>query len=233
MKKLAIIPAFNESVNLLRVVEDLKNNTEGYDYVIINDASVDDTKEICEKNGLHFLDLATNLGIGGAVQTGYQYAWNEAYDLAVQIDGDGQHDAALLNQMEEALLKGAEQPDMVIGSRYIDREGFQSTGLRRMGSRWLSALIRLLTGTKITDPTSGLRMCRRNVIEMFAERYPWDYPEPETTASLLSRGYKVTEVPVKMRERQGGKSSISNPLKALYYMVKVSLGIMIEVTGGK
>ena len=233
MKKLAIIPAFNESVNLLRVVEDLNASTEGYDYVIINDASTDDTKEICEKNGLHFLDLATNLGIGGAVQTGYQYAWNENYDLAVQIDGDGQHDAALLLQMEAALLKGKEKPDMVIGSRYIDREGFQSTGLRRLGSRWLSALIRLLTGTKITDPTSGLRMCGRNVIKIFAENYPWDYPEPETTASLLSKGFKVTEVPVKMRERQGGTSSLSNPLKAVYYMVKVSLGILIEVTGGR
>lgn len=232
MKKLVIIPAFNESENLLRVVEDLKEHTDGYDYVIINDASTDDTKEVCEKNGLHFLDLATNLGIGGAVQTGYLYAKREDYDIAVQIDGDGQHDASALTNMEEFLLNSEEKPDMVIGSRYIEHDGFQSTGLRRAGIRWFSFLIRLMTRTKITDPTSGLRMCRKEVISMFAEKYPWDYPEPETTASLLAKGYKVAEVPVTMRKRQGGKSSISNPFKALYYMLKVSLGIMIEVIGG-
>lgn len=233
MKKLVIIPAYNESENLLGVIRDIRENAPGYDYVIINDASTDCTKQVCEENHLHYMDLATNLGIGGAVQTGYQYAWFEGYDLAVQIDGDGQHDASTLLDLERALLSEEAPADMVIGSRYIDRQGFQSTPLRRAAIRWLSFLIRLLTGVRITDPTSGFRICRRNIIERFAGKYPWDYPEPETTAALLAEGLKVTEIPVEMKERQGGTSSLSNPFRALFYMVKVSFGIIIEVLGGR
>ncbi len=232
MKKLVIIPAYNESLNLLHVIEDLREHAKGYDYIIINDASTDATKEVCETNRLHYLDLASNLGIGGAVQTGYQYALYEGYDLAVQIDGDGQHEASSLLQLEEALLSGDKPADMVIGSRFIDKKGFQSTTLRRAAIRWISFLIRLLTGVRITDPTSGFRMCNRKVIELFAKKYPWDYPEPESTTGLLARGMKVIEIPVEMKERQGGKSSISNPFSAFFYMIKVSLGILIEVLGG-
>ena len=161
MKKLVIIPAYNESENLLRVIRDIEVNAKGYDYIIINDASTDSTRDICEENGLHYLDLATNLGIGGAVQTGYKYALVEGYDLAVQIDGDGQHDAASLLLLEEALLGGDTPADLVIGSRFIDKKGFQSTRLRRVAIVWISGLIKLFTGKKITDPTSGFRMCRR------------------------------------------------------------------------
>ncbi len=232
MKKLAIIPAFNESKNLEQVVADLKTNAPGFDYIIINDASEDGTKELCEQKGLNYLDLASNLGIGGAVQTGYQYALYEGYDIAVQIDGDGQHKAESLLVLEKKLLDPEISPDMVIGSRFIDKKGFQSTHLRRFAIGWLSGLIKFFTGAKITDPTSGLRMCKRNVIEIFAKKYPWDYPEPESTTGLLARGMKVTEVAVEMRERQSGKSSISKPLSALFYMIKVSLGIMIEAIGG-
>lgn len=214
------------------MIRDIEAHAEGYDYVIINDASTDGTKELCEKYSLHYLDLASNLGIGGAVQTGYQYAALEGYDLAVQIDGDGQHDAASLLELEEALLSGDPKPDLVIGSRFIDKKGFQSTTIRRVAIRWISFLIKLLTGCRITDPTSGFRICRREVIEIFAAKYPWDYPEPETTAGLLSRGYLVTEIPVEMKERMGGKSSISSPLSALFYMIKVSFGIMIEAMEG-
>lgn len=230
MKKLVIIPAYNESENLLKVVEDIRTNAPEFDYIIINDASTDQTREVCIKNRLHFLDLATNLGIGGAMQTGYRYAEKEGYDLAVQTDGDGQHKAACFFEMEKVLLAGA---DMVIGSRFIDRQGFQSTQLRRQAIRWISWLIRVLTGKKITDPTSGLRMCGRKVIEIFAKKYPWDYPEPESTTGLLSRGLRVEEIPVEMQERQGGVSSFSNPFRALFYMVKVSIGVVIEAIGGK
>ena len=233
MKKLVIIPAYNESLNLLSVIEDLKEHAKGYDYIIINDASTDGTKDVCETNGLHYLDLASNLGIGGAVQTGYQYALYEGYDIAVQIDGDGQHEAASLLKLEKALLSEEQNADMVIGSRFIDKKGFQSTKLRRAAICWISFLIRILTGVKITDPTSGFRMCRRSVIEIFADKYPWDYPEPESTTSLIVRGMKVIEIPVEMKARQGGKSSLSNPFSALFYMIKVSLGIVIEVIGGK
>lgn len=231
MKKLVIIPAFNESENLSSVVADIRENAPGFDYIIINDASTDNTKEVCEEEGLNYLDLASNLGIGGAVQTGYQYALKEGYDIAVQIDGDGQHKAESLVKLMAVLA--AENCDMVIGSRYIDKKGFQSTALRRFAIRWLSGLIRVLTGTKITDPTSGLRLCNRAVIEVFANKYPWDYPEPESTTGLIASGFTVKETAVEMRARQGGRSSLSNPLSALFYMVKVSLGIVIEAIGGR
>lgn len=233
MKKLVIIPAFNESENLLRVIRDIEQNAEGFDYVIINDASTDGTRAICEENRLHYMDLTSNLGIGGAVQTGYQYAYYEGYDLAVQIDGDGQHEAASLLDLEAAMFSETPPADMVIGSRFIEKQGFQSTAIRRVAIRWISFLIRVLTGARITDPTSGFRICNRKVIEIFANHYPWDYPEPETTAGLLARGFRVREIPVEMKERQGGRSSLSNPFHALFYMVKVSFGVIIETFGGR
>lgn len=233
MKKLVIIPAYNEAENLPHVIADIRTHAADYEYIIINDASTDATKAVCEENGFSYLDLASNLGIGGAVQTGYQYAYLQGYDLAVQMDGDGQHKAESLPLLEQALLNENEAADMVIGSRFIDKEGFQSTSLRRFAIKWISAWIKLLTGNKITDPTSGLRMCGRRVIEVFADSYPWDYPEPESTTGLLVRGYRVKEVAVQMRPRRSGKSSIAKPLSALFYMIKVTLGIFIEALGGK
>ncbi len=234
MKKLIIIPAYNEEKNLLSVIQDIRDNAPGYDYVVINDASTDGTKKLCEEHQIHFLDLASNLGIGGAVQTGYQYALKEGYDIAVQLDGDGQHPAAALLEMEPFLREDGgetEKADLVIGSRFITKEGFQSTGARRAGIAFLCALIRWVSGTKVTDPSSGLRMGNKNVIQLFAGWYPWDYPEPETIVTVAKSGYVIWEVPVLMRERQGGKSSIGNPLKAVYYMIKVSAGILIEAIG--
>lgn len=234
MKKLIIIPAYNEEKSLLSVIQDIQDNAPGYDYVVINDASTDGTKQLCEEHQIHFLDLASNLGIGGAVQTGYQYALNEGYDIAVQLDGDGQHPAGALLKMEPYLRTSDGEPekaDLVIGSRFITKEGFQSTGARRAGIAFLCTLIRWVSGTKITDPSSGLRMGNKNVIRLFAKWYPWDYPEPETIVTVAKSGFAIREVPVMMRERQGGKSSIGNPLKAVYYMVKVSAGILIEAIG--
>lgn len=225
MKKLVIIPAFNESENIVRAVENIRKNAPGYDYIVINDCSKDNTLQICRENGIPILDLPVNLGIGGAVQTGYLYALSKGYGIAVQMDGDGQHDAAFLKEMEQALQE--QNADMVIGSRFIRREGFQSSGIRRTGIRFFEFLTGVLFGRKITDATSGMRMVSRRTIELFVKDYPRDYPEPETVCRLLRKKYKVVEVPVVMREREGGVSSISTT-KAVYYMIKVTLAILIE-----
>ena len=227
MKKLVIIPAYNESSNILNTVRDIQKNAPDFDYIVINDCSKDDTLEILKSNGLNYINLPVNLGIGGAVQTGYKYALENNYDVAVQVDGDGQHDPAYLTE----LLKKKENSnaDMVIGSRFIENQGFQSTFLRRIGIVYFTKLIKLLTGITITDPTSGLRMAGREVIELFANQYPKDYPEPESIVTLLKNGKRVVEVPVQMKARQGGESSIKMS-NSVYYMIKVSLAILIEST---
>lgn len=231
MQKLIIIPAYNESACIENTVRDIIKNAPDFDYVIINDCSTDNTREICERNGFNIVNLPINLGIGGAVQTGYMYAEEYGYDIAVQVDGDGQHDAQFLRTMAEYLEE--HQVDMVIGSRFIEKEGFQSSFMRRVGINYFTCLIKLVTGKKITDPTSGLRMAGRNVIKLFASSYPKDYPEPESTVAALKRGYVIEEIPVVMRERQGGESSITAK-KSVYYMIKVTLAIFMEVLrGGK
>ncbi len=225
MKKLVIIPAYNEKDSILSTIQDITEHAEGFDYVIINDCSTDNTMDICLYNGLNVINLPVNLGIGGAVQTGYLYAYQNDYDIAVQVDADGQHDASYLNILEKYLVEN--DVDMVIGSRFIDNEGFQSTGIRRVGIRYFTGLIHLLFGQRITDPTSGFRMCNKRTIAMFANEYPRDYPEPESTARLLRHKRKVAEVPVKMRARSGGVSSISKS-RSVYYMLKVSLAVLME-----
>lgn len=223
LKKLIIIPAYNEAENIERTIRDVKEHAPGFDYVIINDCSRDDTLDILRKNNFHYLNLPVNLGIGGAVQTGYRYAYYHGYDLAVQFDGDGQHNAAYLQAMADELV--AADANMVIGSRFIKKEGFQSSGMRRAGIRHFTRLIRLLTRKTITDPTSGLRIVDRKLMDLFQADYPKDYPEPESTVMVLSKGYKVQEIPVIMNEREGGVSSISL-LNGIYYMIKVSLAIL-------
>lgn len=225
MKKIIIIPAYNESESIQKTVEDIIVNAPEFDYVVINDCSTDNTAQICKDNKFNYIDLPINLGIGGAVQTGYRYAYENGYDMAVQVDGDGQHDATFLNKMAETMEK--ENADIVIGSRFIDKKGFQSSIARRIGIIYFTWLIRLFSHKTITDPTSGLRMIGKDVIKMFAYNYPKDYPEPETVVAALRRGKKVVEIPVIMRERQGGTSSI-NLKKSVYYMIKVSLAIIIE-----
>ena len=225
MKKLIIIPAFNEEANIEKTVQSILRDSVGFDYVIINDCSRDNTRKICEEKGYNVVNLPINLGIGGAVQTGYKYAVRNGYDMAVQVDGDGQHDPKFLEEMAEYLEK--HNLDMVIGSRFIEKQGFQSSGLRRIGIRFFTGLIKILTGKTITDPTSGLRMIGKNVLAIFAEDYPKDYPEPESVVAILRRKMKVEEIPVVMYEREGGVSSISMK-KSVYYMVKVTLAILIE-----
>ncbi len=225
MKKIAIIPAYNEQDSIVKTVTDLQKKAPDFDYIIINDCSKDNTMDICREHGLKVLNLPINLGIGGAVQTGYLYAYQHNYDVAVQFDGDGQHDAAYLEAMSEVLEK--EQIDMVIGSRFITKEGFQSSGLRRVGIRYFAFLTKLLFGQEITDATSGMRMCNRKVMELFIKDYPRDYPEPESVARLLRHKCRIKEIPVVMHEREAGVSSISLK-KSGYYMIKVSLAILIE-----
>ena len=224
MKNIIIIPAYNESGNIENTVRDIIENAPDFDYIIVNDCSADNTLDICRENHYNYINLPINLGIGGAVQAGYRYAYYHGYDTAVQFDGDGQHDAAYLSKLlSEMKQQGA---DMVIGSRFIENEGFQSSGIRRVGIRYFSRLIKLLTGQRITDPTSGMRMVNRKLLEEFTAAYPKDYPEPESAVTVLKRGYKIAEVPVQMRSRAEGESSISMS-KSVYYMIKVSLAILI------
>ena len=226
MKSIVIIPAYNEEKSIVKTVQDICEHAPEFDYIIINDCSTDHTLDICRENQLHVLNLPINLGIGGAVQTGFLYAYTNGYDYAVQFDGDGQHDARYLQRMRDYLEE--QKADMLIGSRFLEKEGFQSTGMRRFGIRYFSVLIKLLTGVTITDPTSGMRMINRDIIALYSESYPKDYPEPESVVSIINRGKKVLEYPVEMRKRMEGTSSIS-PLKSVYYMIKVTLAILIEM----
>lgn len=224
-KKLVIIPAYNESESISDTIKEIISKAPDFDYVVINDCSTDNTLQILIDEGFNYLDLPVNLGIGGAVQAGYRYAEENGYEIAVQVDGDGQHNPEYLEMMAEELIRS--DADMVIGSRFIKKEGFQSSALRRVGIKYFTGLIKIVTGKTVTDPTSGLRMISRKVICEFADKYPRDYPEPESVVAILKNKNKVVEMPVMMRERQGGTSSI-HMWKSVYYMIKVTLAILIE-----
>ena len=223
MRTLIIIPAYNEEASIVSVVHNVIE--AGYDYLVINDGSKDRTLDICRKFGFNVLNLPRNLGIGGAVQAGHLYALQHGYDIDIQFDGDGQHDAAYLSSLVNAIEQGA---DIAIGSRYLrENNGFKSTFMRRIGIKWLSFWIHLFSRHTVTDATSGFRACGKRAIELFSTTYPYDYPEPESIVTALCHGLNVAEVPVVMHERQGGQSSIS-PLKGAYYMIKVTLAIAIS-----
>lgn len=221
MKLLIIIPAFNEEDNLPLVAQDLGELIR--DSVVINDGSKDKTGDIARNLGFHVINLPFNLGIGGSVQTGLKYALENGYDIAVQFDGDYQHRAdQIKNIVEPAEKKDA---DLVIGSRVLAKE-YSFPFLRRLGGRWFSLLLYLLAGVRVSDPTSGFRCYGRKAIECFAENYPEDYPEVESILFGSKKGLKIHEVPALMRARTKGRSSIS-AFKAIYYMVKVTLGLFI------
>lgn len=228
MKKLIIIPAYNEEKSIGALLDELEENYSDYDYVVINDCSKDSTKAILRNRNANFLDLPVNLGIGGGVQSGYLYALENDYDVAIQMDGDGQHLPEYLNAIVEPLEKG--EADVTVGSRFVNNEGFQSSFLRRVGIKFLSTLIKLLTGMEIKDVTSGFRAVNRKGIELFAQNYAQDYPEPEALVLGTVHGIRTLEVPVKMQERQGGTSSI-NGFKTVYYMIKVSLSLIMARIG--
>jgi glycosyltransferase involved in cell wall biosynthesis len=225
MKCLIIIPAYNEAANIEKVINNIVQNYPQYDYVIINDGSTDKTAEVCANAGYQVLNLPINMGIGGAVQTGYRYAKKNNYDAAVQIDGDGQHDVAFLEDMLKLLESG--EADVVIGSRFVQKEGFQSSQIRRVGIRFLSILARILTGVQIRDITSGYRVVNRRFIEIYANDYPVDYPEPEAMIIAAVYGGIIKEYPVIMRERENGTSSITFK-KSIYYMIKVTLAMFVR-----
>ena len=227
MKKILIIPAYNEEENILNTIKTIKNSNVDVDYIVINDGSKDNTEKILDENNINHIDLIHNLGIGGAVQTGYQYALENNYDIAVQFDGDGQHD---INYVEKICMEIENKNcNICIGSRYIDEttSSFKSTFMRSLGKDIISILIKLFWGEKITDPTSGFRAADKKVIKIFASDYPTDYPEPESIVNLLKHEFKVKEVPVNMIERKAGKSFV-NPWTSIKYMIKVSLAIIVD-----
>lgn len=227
MKVLLIIPAYNEEENILNTYNKIKEFSNELDYIVINDGSKDNTLRILQENNINHINLINNLGIGGAVQTGYKYAYEHGYDIAIQFDGDGQHDVNYVPSICEPIIKG--QADLVVGSRYLDKKSsaFQSTFMRRLGGNIISFFIKICTGKKIADPTSGFRAANKKVIEEFAENYPTEYPEPESSVTALINGYKIKEVPVSMNERIAGKSSIRF-WKSADYMIKVCLAIILD-----
>ncbi len=224
MRVLIIIPAYNEAENICSVVESIKSTEPGMDYLVINDCSKDDTEQVCKAHGYQYISLPANLGIGGAVQAGYLYALQHGYDIAIQIDGDGQHDPAYIRDLIQPIING--EADIAIGSRFITKEGFQSSGSRRLGIYFLSTVIRICCGLRILDVTSGFRAVNRKFIKFYAKNYAQDYPEPEAIIAAAMNGGRIKEIPVIMRERKSGKSSI-NIWRSLYYMLKVTLAISL------
>jgi hypothetical protein len=223
---LVIVPAYNEEKNILRVIQDLAGIDLAPDILVVNDGSADGTSRAAKSTGMvQVVDLPKNLGIGGAVQTGFKYADRNGYEIAIQFDGDGQHIAAEIPKLLAAL--GARSANMVIGSRFLRRhEGFRSTFVRRFGIRAFMVLNSLLIGQKITDNTSGFRAYDRKAIEFLARYYPVDYPEPEAVILLGKNGFGIVEEDARMRERLEGGSSISG-VKSVYYMIKVMLAIFM------
>jgi len=223
---IVLVPAYNEEKALPATLAQLAELFDASRIVVINDGSTDATSAVARRAGVRIIDLPANKGIGVAMQTGYRFALREGFKYAIQCDGDGQHPpreiSRIISDMERT---GAE---MVIGSRFVDsrREGFKSLILRRVAIRFFSGWINILTGLRIYDVTSGFRLVSERAIQLFAEEYPFDYPEPESIILLTRKRLKVIETPVSMRARQGGVSSIGF-LAGLYYMVKVTLGLAL------
>lgn len=222
---LVIIPAYNEEDSIGRVIEDVRTNCPQMDILVVNDGSADHTSDRARASGVVVLDLPFNLGIGGGMQTGYKYAAEKGYDIAIQVDGDGQHDPKEIPKLLQTLEE--RKVDVAIGSRFITDLEYKATTMRRVGITVLSKVISIMVRQKITDPTSGFRASRRKAIQLFAVNYPQDYPEPEVVVLLSKSGLKMAEVPVKMSQRYSGESSITK-IRSIYYMVKVLLAIFVD-----
>lgn len=225
-RRLVIIPAFNEARSLPGVLREVRAAAPDFDVLVVNDGSADETSLVVRSEGCAVLDLCFNLGIGGAVQAGFKYAVEGGYDVAVQVDGDGQHPADQIQALSRPILE--EGFDMVVGSRYLAPGPYEGGRLRRLGNAVLSRMCSLLSGRRVTDSTSGFRAYGARALAYLAHRYPSDYPEPESIVLLARRGMRIAEVPVKMRERQYGSSSITG-LRPLYYMIKVGLALVLDI----
>ncbi|MES1247548.1 MAG: glycosyltransferase family 2 protein [Actinomycetota bacterium] len=225
MRRVAIVPAFNEERNIGRVVDELHAFDATLDVVVVDDGSYDRTAEVAREHGAVALTLPFNLGIGGSVQTGFRYAFEHGYDIAVRVDGDGQHDPAQLDAVLAPVLAG--QVDIAVGSRFAAAgDGYRSSRSRRAGIRMLAWVVSKIVGRRVTDTTSGFQALNRNAIALFARDYPHDYPEVEATILVHRHKLRSVEVPVSMRERSSGRSSIT-ALRSVYYMVKVLLAIFV------
>lgn len=222
MKVLAIVPAFNEEHSVAAVVAEIRSL--GFvDVLVVNDGSEDETSAAARQAGARVLDLPFNLGIGGAVQAGYLFAMRIGYDVAVQVDGDGQHDATEIPKLLEPLASG--EVDLVLGSRSLGPPSYPMPASRRFGARVFSATVSLITRQRLLDTTSGFRAAGKQAIAYLAEHYPRDYPEVEALVLLRRAGFRIVEVSCRFRERAGGQSSIT-PLRSIYYMIKVHLAII-------
>lgn len=224
MKILAIIPALNEDETLRGVIQGIRTFLPHADILVVNDGSTDATSDIARDEGVLVLEHPYNMGIGATMQTGFLHALRNGYDVAIQVDGDGQHNPEFLPSLIQPILVG--KSNVVIGSRYLSGGGFKSTFLRKLGIKYFTYLVWIFSRKTVTDPTSGFRAMDRKGLELFSEEYPSDYPEVEALISANRRGLHFQEIPTRMRDRQGGISSIG-AMSALYYMVKVTLSISI------
>ena len=220
MKCLLIIPAYNEQDSIVRVIDNLKNNFPQYDYVIINDGSADSTPEICRAKGYELIDLPVNLGLAGAFQTGLKYAYQKGYDYAIQFDADGQHLPEYIGPMLDKMQEGY---DIVIGSRFVHEK--KPASLRMLGSNMISIAMRITTGRKVNDPTSGMRMFNKKMIEEFALNMNYG-PEPDTVSYLLKQGATIAEVQVQMEERIAGTSYLTLG-RSIMYMMRMLISILL------
>jgi glycosyltransferase involved in cell wall biosynthesis len=224
MKRIAIVPAFNEAGAIGGVIDEICAFDDGFDVIVVDDASHDSTAAVARSHGALVVTLPFNLGIGGAVQTGFRYAAQHGYELAARVDGDGQHDPSELGALVDCVASG--RSDICVGSRFAGADGFRSSRSRRIGIRILARTVSLLTHQRVTDTTSGFQVLNRKAIVLFAADYPHDYPEVEAAVMLHKHRLRLSEVPVKMRERTAGRSSIRG-LQTVYYMTKVMLAILV------
>jgi hypothetical protein len=224
MKVVAIIPAFNEEKNIQAVIHSIQKSGVNIDIVVINDGSIDKTSEVAKSAGAYVINLPVNLGIGGAVQTGYLYAYENGYDIAIQVDGDGQHDGGDLAQLISAVENN--DADIVIGSRFVKDSNYKSNTIRRLGIHFFSRLVSWIIKYPILDTTSGYRSINRKALELFSKYYPADYPEVETIVYASRMGLQIKELPVHMNQRCHGKSSISL-MNGFYYMLKVTFMLLL------
>ena len=223
-RRIAIVPAYNEEQNIARVVEELHVFDPGIDVVVVSDGSVDRTAENAEAAGARVLRLPYNLGIGGAVQTGFKYAWEQGYDLAVRCDGDGQHVPGELPKVIRPVAE--EEADIAVGSRFVSSDGYRSSASRRVGIRLLATVVSAIARQRVTDTTSGFQALNRRALELFAQDYPHDYPEVEGMVMTIKHKLRLVEVPVQMREREHGRSSIT-AFRSVYYLAKVLTALFV------